>query len=410
MHRSIRLAVEHPERQVRLFTINRSLAELLKSTINAVHGSLPENLYVAAVYDFLIGVIGLFENPDRFRLVDDRSNERIVDSWRDFFYHRAKRPDLNIFSDPAMKNLLRMIRSRGQGNLDASRYCWEEMVFLQSGYRVSERQRYLSRLAEPRLGRSIGLNQQQRGLFLRVLDRWEEWLEHGDLCNVDGITLRAAEYFEEAESLCTIRERFPTDFILADEAQDFSTMELRLLRRLLADPDAENAMFLGGDLNQKVYPKHWRAKAAGYNFQGRIDVIRRNYRNTRQILKAACLLPERYPPPPEEHIPVMQPELSDHEGSQPIAIECTHANHLEKVMAVAKQVLSRERGQRVVVVSGNDILLAEVRDRASRSGIECFELFTIEDIDLWRAQAADPLSAHSSSRNWRQSKASSSTP
>jgi superfamily I DNA/RNA helicase len=267
------------------------------------------------------------------------------------------------------------------------------MVFIQSGYRVLERQAYLSRKTERRLGRSVRLNQEQRRLFLRILARWEEWLEGGDLCDVDGITLRAAEYFEEEKSLRTIRQRFPTDFILADEAQDFSTLELRLLRRLLTDPDSENAIYLVGDLNQKVFPKHWYAKAAGFNFQGRVDVIRRNYQNTRQILKAARLLPERYPPPPEEYVEVSCPELSAHEGSQPLAIECTQANHAEKVIGAAMQVLSRERGQRVAIVSGNDSLLARVRDRASRGGIECFELFTVEDIDLWKAQAADPLSA-----------------
>ena len=90
--------------------INRSLAELLKSVIIAIHDSVPENLHVCAFYDFLIGVIGLFENPEKFRLVDDRSSERIVLSWRDFFYHRAKRANLNIFADGPVKELLKMIQ------------------------------------------------------------------------------------------------------------------------------------------------------------------------------------------------------------------------------------------------------------------------------------------------------------
>jgi hypothetical protein len=59
------------------------------------------------------------------------------------------------------------------------------------------------------------------------------------------------------------------DFVLLDEFQDFSTLELALVRKLVADPDGPNRFFLVGDLHQKVYPKHHHPGTAGINLKGR---------------------------------------------------------------------------------------------------------------------------------------------
>ena len=53
IHRALRLAQENPTAHVRVFTINRSLAELLRESIRAIHGCVPPNLHVDAFYDFL---------------------------------------------------------------------------------------------------------------------------------------------------------------------------------------------------------------------------------------------------------------------------------------------------------------------------------------------------------------------
>ena len=280
------------------------------------------------------------------------------------------------------------------------------MGFIQSGYRFSEREDYLDTKAEVRSGRSVGLNESGKADLSLVLARWEEWLARRTLRCRRRHRFGSLEYFEEEGSAAlAIRKRLHGFCILADEAQDFSTLELRLLRRLVTDPDAENAIYLVGDLNQKIFPKHCVPKSAGFNFRGRVEVIRRNYRNTRQILKAACLLPARYPPPPEEFVSVTHPELSAHEGSRPLGIECTHSNHLEQDSVATG--LDRRRGHvRVVVVSGNDSMLAKVRDRASKDGIKWFELFTVDDIDLWRRQATDPLIGALVISNQRRSRVS----
>src|SRR5699024_3395650 len=73
--------------------------------------------------------------------------------------------------------------------------------------------------------------------------------------------------------------------ILVDELQDFGTMELSILRKLV--PKDENDMFLCGDIAQQVHTKHHKITHAGINVIGRSKKIKQNYRNSREILKAA---------------------------------------------------------------------------------------------------------------------------
>jgi superfamily I DNA/RNA helicase len=386
IHRALRLAVENPDKAVRVFTINRSLADLLRSSTEAIHGGIPPNLHVGASYDFLLGCLSLFESRERYRLVDDRSGERINLSWRDFFHHRGKDETQNVFASEGVRDLVDSIQGREAPKVDASRYLRDEMVCVQSAFRRSERYGYI---AAPRTERSVPLQKLQRASCLRVLDAWEEWLECGDLCDIDGLTLQAADYFEDPVHLTRIRKAFPTGFVLLDEVQDFSTLELRILRQLVDDPDGANRFFFVGDLNQKVYAKHHDSVRAGFNFRGRAAILSQNYRNTRQILRAAYCLPATFPPQAEESLEVANPELSIYDGGKPVVLECSATNHVARIL----DLVQRRRGSRVAVVSENDALLGEVRRQAAGRGYRCYELFRNEDLDQWKQQQDSPLSA-----------------
>jgi hypothetical protein len=381
IHRALRLIRENPAAQVRLFTINRALAHLLQSSLVAIHGQIPPNLHVAAFYDFLLDCVCLFEPRDKYRLVDKRSRERIVVAWHDFYHHGGQEAQQNVFAVEDVRELIRSVGARENGKLDASRYLREEMVYIQSAYRKQDRQQYLT---DHRQSRSIAFQRSQKEVCLRVLQAWEEWLDVGNLCDIDGLALRAAEHFEEPAHLARICEVLPTDFVLIDEVQDFSTLELGLVRTLIPDLDGDNRIFLVGDLNQKVYPKHHDSRRAGFDFRGKAGILKQNFRNTRQILHAAYNLPQAFPPKEdeEEGVDIMSPDLSIYEGGRPVVFECTPGNHLPRVLEIVKL---RRRG-RTAIVSENDRLLAEIRREAGRLGFQCHELLRNEDIDLWREQ------------------------
>ena len=72
--------------------------------------------------------------------------------------------------------------------------------------------------------------------------------------------------------------------VLVDEAQDFGTTELSVIRRLVTP--SQNDILLCGDIAQTILPKHRSLSDAGLTGITR-ERIRQNYRNSREILHAA---------------------------------------------------------------------------------------------------------------------------
>ncbi len=74
----------------------------------------------------------------------------------------------------------------------------------------------------------------------------------------------------------------PFDYIIADEIQDFSIVDLRLLRAMV--PIGVNDLFLTGDPLQNIYDKYTNFRKAGINILGRKSKkLRVNYRTTEEI-------------------------------------------------------------------------------------------------------------------------------
>jgi superfamily I DNA/RNA helicase len=406
VHRALRLAWENPKCQVRVFTINRALAELLRATVVAVGGQLPLNLDVSAFYDFLLDSVSLFEPREKYRLVDDRSGERIVRSWRAFYHHFGQSPQQNVFALREVRSLIRFIEermspsrifsdddvrrlmhSRSDRDRDkfasSRRYLREEMIYIQSAYRRKDRQQYLT---DYRRSRAIAFQTFHKMVCLHILEAWEEYREVGHLCDIDGLTVRAAEYFDDSDHLDRIRKAKPTHFVLVDEVQDFSTLELGLLRELVPDPKGRNAIFLAGDPNQKVYPKHHDSRRAGFDFRGKAGTLKQNFRNTRQILKAAYHLPQTFPPKGDEEdsIEVMDPDLSIYEGGLPLVFECSADSHRRRVLELIKHI--DPHNKRVAVISENEAFLEQVREKVGQLEVPCHRLIGNEDLDRWRNQ------------------------
>ncbi|WP_194973044.1 UvrD-helicase domain-containing protein [Aquiflexum lacus] len=76
------------------------------------------------------------------------------------------------------------------------------------------------------------------------------------------------------------------DYALVDELQDFSNVELRVVRALVSEKP--NDLFLVGDPLQKIYDKRINFTQAGINIRGkRSRRLRINYRTTEEIKKLA---------------------------------------------------------------------------------------------------------------------------
>ncbi|MBL1095115.1 nuclease-related domain-containing DEAD/DEAH box helicase [Streptomyces coffeae] len=80
--------------------------------------------------------------------------------------------------------------------------------------------------------------------------------------------------------------------VIVDEVQDLTLVGVRLLHSLVGD--APNGLLLVGDGQQAVYPGGFRMSDAGIDIRGdRAQVLRTNYRNSKEILDAALAVVEQ---------------------------------------------------------------------------------------------------------------------
>jgi mRNA-degrading endonuclease RelE of RelBE toxin-antitoxin system len=80
------------------------------------------------------------------------------------------------------------------------------------------------------------------------------------------------------------------DYVFIDEAQDLKQVAIRLLIRLSKSP---RRVLVTADNNQTIYGNKlsWKAVAEDLNFKGKGRLLRRNYRQTREIWDGASQIP-----------------------------------------------------------------------------------------------------------------------
>lgn len=75
---------------------------------------------------------------------------------------------------------------------------------------------------------------------------------------------------------------------VADEAQDLSIQQLRMLKALV--PDAPDALFFAGDLGQRIFQHPFSWLSLGIDVRGRSISLKVNYRTSHQIRRRADVL------------------------------------------------------------------------------------------------------------------------
>ncbi len=103
------------------------------------------------------------------------------------------------------------------------------------------------------------------------------------------------------------------DYVFVDEAQDLSPSALSLMAEVARTPDG---LFFAADSKQSLYSRNytWSSVHPRLQFRGRTAALRRNYRSTREIDRAAftILQPEKGE--------VLEASASVHEGPLPVLV------------------------------------------------------------------------------------------
>jgi len=132
---------------------------------------------------------------------------------------------------------------------------------------------------QSRIGRGKAITRKQR------IELWSAVESYVDKKKEEKF-LDRAELFNKLSIYYNAQEVKPFSNIIVDEIQDFSNVELRFIRSLVAEKNDD--MFLVGDPYQRIYRRKINFSSAGINVRGtRSKRLRINYRTTEEIKRLA---------------------------------------------------------------------------------------------------------------------------
>ncbi len=129
-----------------------------------------------------------------------------------------------------------------------------------------------------RMGRKSRLGPNQRERLWPVFEAVRQLLA------ADRYTTWADVFTGLAGSLAGSRQK-PFDHIILDEAQDLAPAELRFFSALA--PDGPDALFLAGDIGQRIFQHPYSWASLGVEVRGRSHTLKVCYRTSHQIRRAA---------------------------------------------------------------------------------------------------------------------------
>jgi superfamily I DNA/RNA helicase len=372
MHRARRLAAENPGEKVLVLTLNKNLAKLISIGMdNFCEDEVRNRIEVVSFHDFLADFLastdvrGFLENFAEYTGQQEAMTKLLagkpLEDLPRLFQPLEEAALRNLFHEflgqmegedrESLRNLEVFLDAQSPG-IDAENYIYEELELIRSAFPCfNEYGDYLTDFE--RQGRGIGLQKTRKEQILRILKLWER--HQIDFHFFDHMGLTQAAFLAFEENGC-IPDAFRRRFVLVDEFQDLSDLELRIL---LGVPRAgRNSLFLTGDFAQKLYAKQLDLGAVGLGRDSRVmRSIRKNYRNSRQILRAADRLLTCWPGATanDADIEVLRPEFATRETSKPAAYRAE-----DPVLAAWRDVaeaISEHRlpSQAVCVISANTL-------------------------------------------------------
>jgi len=205
------------------------------------------------------------ESAKHYQDVTWKLNEHVDEVFREYYRCWANNEDAAV--------LLALHKSMNARGVNGETYTRDEFDWIRSAVRPSAHPEYLSL---ERKGRKFPISADRRRDLLRGLYGWEQKMRAIGGVDYLGLTSALTKHLDKIAPAYTN--------ILVDEAQDFGTTELRIIKRLISP--GPNDMFLCGDVAQTVLPKHRSLTDAGLVSVTR-ERIQQNYRNSREILAAA---------------------------------------------------------------------------------------------------------------------------
>ncbi len=336
VHRAQRLAHKYPGENILLLSLNAALCKLIREMLDKLcKANIRSQIDVMTIHEYCTKAVKTIRPERLMRKEDPKSGETLSLAWRDFMQKRHAKDNADL--------LIGALEQRPGHYLDGKVYLLEELAWIRSGFGLDGRPRYLTcdrhgrGIPFPRIGVSSGKEEplddnsgfppDARKRVLSFLKDYEEYMEAGGLADVYEVPLAAYELRHEIVKYKALQARC----VLVDEVQDCSTVELAVVEKIPSRQ--ENCIYLTGDPVQKVFPKQHDLVKAGIDIVGRGAILKLNYRNSKQILKAAYAIIDYYRGiAPIDEAEILEPEYAFRDGSRPILYNCASSEEQQELI------------------------------------------------------------------------------
>ncbi|MGF1834800.1 3'-5' exonuclease [Photobacterium sanguinicancri] len=398
LHRARYLAKKYKQ-PILLVTLTESMRKLLESLIKELCGVEASYIHTYTINGLATNIIeNIHPKGDKIytKVYQEMENTFETDSLKLIKEHpNYKKSKFVNFDDYKLK-----------------KFVSEEIFYIRSRLEYSAFNLYLDTKSFKRIGRRIGLTKDERKIILDVtLSKIEQLKSLHKLdyegvihfaysllnCNKESIESSIKTDINLAGIVDNLRSYAPYRCVLVDEVQDLSQLEIAMLSSLRANDelrlsDAENGLFLVGDGAQTVYNKGFVLKHCGVNVANRSYILKKNYRNTKEIMIAAYSLIEKYEfaDVDEDNISKpTKPDLPCKTGEKPFVIKTKNskeqvnfiANKVKSIISEYQNINETDGYPQICIIGLNNVLRKNITLKLSTLNINCAEIKNFVNID-----------------------------
>jgi superfamily I DNA/RNA helicase/mRNA-degrading endonuclease RelE of RelBE toxin-antitoxin system len=248
LHRAVYLARTHPDARILLTTFSDTLARALQTRLKRLVNHEPRLAERIDVQS--ISAVG----------------ERL---------YKSRLGPVHIASDETIRKLMKDALRLEDGHSFTMAFLmaeWEEIV---NAWQLDTWEAYRDIV---RFGRKKKLLESHRKILWSIFEK-----VHAGLAAQE--TFTHARLFTTLAEALTTNSQPPYEYIVVDEAQDFSAAHLRFLAAL--GRHRPDSLFFAGDIGQRIFQSPFSWRALGVDIRGRSKILRINYRTSHQIRNQA---------------------------------------------------------------------------------------------------------------------------
>jgi ribosomal protein L32E len=259
------------------------------------------------------------------------------------------------------------------------KFIQDEFSYIRSRLVKADYPTYLNSDAFPRRGRGLALARTGREAVLDGLYHFEGEIEKLKVADPEAIV-------QFARTALTVRKLKSDPFraVLVDEVQDLGQLELETIANLSTrggEPikSTTNGLFLVGDGTQTIYRRGFRLTSAGIQITGRSYTLKKNYRNTYEVLRASYALVSNYEFADADEGDVnrpVEPDYASRHGVKPLLVKCRSTDEeAEFVVATISSLcaMSLTPGQ-ICVIGCNKTVREAIQNLLQETGLPFVEL------------------------------------